>query len=171
WIRRARHRSAVADLAGPVRLLGLPVGQGRRGDRADRTPTRREYHLKPHFASLIDGAKNSEPRPGCRWRSIRATASHYHVLPCRLAGVGVYAFGHPAVLPSVQRQSVAKHPTRDSRVPLISAVLGKRLVVPECICRCPVGQLEQQRGADVVGTVGRADWSAENEAVAVRGEV
>src|SRR5262245_19651416 len=71
----------------------------------------------------------------------------------------------------IRSPSIPKHPPRDPRVPLISAVLGKRLLVPELVRRRPVGQLEQQRGADVVGTVGRADRSAENEAVAVRREV
>src|SRR5262249_32315752 len=97
--------------------------------------------------------------------------SHYHVLPCRLAGMAGYAFGQPAVLPSVQRQSVAEHPANDAGIALIPAVLGKRLLVPELVRRCPVGQLEQQRGADVVGAVSRADRSAKDEAVAVRGEI
>src|SRR5262249_738498 len=71
----------------------------------------------------------------------------------------------------IRSPSISKHPPRDPRVSLISAILGKRLLVPELVRRRPVRQLEQQRGADVVGAVGRADWSAEDEAVAVRGEV
>src|SRR6516162_7306821 len=78
---------------------------------------------------------------------------------------------NPPVLPSVQRQSVPEHPSRDARVPLVAAILGKRLLVPELVRRRPVGQLEQQRGADVVSAIGRADRSAEDEAVAIRGEV
>src|SRR5262249_47905239 len=70
-----------------------------------------------------------------------------------------------------RHQSVPEHPARDARVPLISAVLGKRLLVPELVRRRPVRQLEQQRGADVVGAVGRADRSTKDEAVAVRREV
>src|SRR5262245_18372159 len=65
-------------------------------------------------------------------------------------------------------QSVAKYPADDAGIALISAVPGKRLLVPELVRRRPVRQLEQQRGADVVGAVGRADRPAENEAVAVR---
>src|SRR5262245_56621734 len=60
---------------------------------------------------------------------------------------------------------------RPRRVPLISAVPGKRLLVPELVRRRPVRQLEQERGADVLGAVGRADRSAEDEAVAVGREV
>ena len=63
--------------------------------------------------------------------------------------------------------SVSEHPTNDDRVALIPAVSGKRLVVPESVRGRPVGQLEQQRGPDVVGTVDRADRSSENEAVTV----
>src|SRR5262249_59064564 len=70
------------------------------------------------------------------------------------------------VLPSIRHQSVAERPARDAPILLISAILGKRLLVPELVRRRPVGQLEQQRGADVVGAVGRADRSAKNEAVA-----
>src|SRR5262249_6827888 len=70
-----------------------------------------------------------------------------------------------------RHQSVAEHPADDAGIALISAVLGKRLLVPELVRRRPIRQLEQQRGADVVGAVGRADRSAENEAVAVQREV
>src|SRR5262249_54500901 len=75
------------------------------------------------------------------------------------------------VLPSIRNQSVAEYPARDARVPLISAILGKRLLVPELVRRRPVQQLEQQRGADVVCAVGRADRSATDEAVAIRSKV
>src|SRR6185312_319862 len=72
---------------------------------------------------------------------------------------------------SSEASSITEHPAGDARIAPVTAVLGERLVVPECIRRCPVGQFEQQRGADVVGTVGGADRSAKNEAVAVRREV
>src|SRR5262245_34731991 len=68
-------------------------------------------------------------------------------------------------------QSVAKYPADDAGIALISAVPGKRLLVPELVRRRPVRQLEQQRGADVVGAVGRADRPAKDEAVAVGREV
>src|SRR6266478_7350209 len=74
-------------------------------------------------------------------------------------------------LPSIRHQSVAEHPADDAGIVLISASLGKRLLVPELVRRRPVRQLEQQRRADVVGAVSRADRSAKDEAVAVRGEV
>src|SRR5262249_53713403 len=67
--------------------------------------------------------------------------------------------------------SVAEHPPHDPRIPLISAVPGERLLVPELVRRRPVRQLEEERSADVVGAVGRADRSAKDEAVAVRREV
>src|SRR5262245_1294560 len=76
-----------------------------------------------------------------------------------------------ALLPSIRHPSVAEEPARDARVPLVATILRNRLLVPELVRRRPVRQLEQQRGADIVGAVGRADRSAENEAVAVRGEV
>src|SRR5262245_33600085 len=76
-----------------------------------------------------------------------------------------------ALLPSIRHPSVAEDPARDARIPLISAILGKRLLVPELVRRRPIAQLEQQRGTDVVGAVGRADRSAKNEAVTVRREV
>src|SRR5262249_26084830 len=85
--------------------------------------------------------------------------------------VGTAGEWNVSVLPSIRHQSVAEHPARDAPILLISAILGKRLLVPELVRRRPVRQLEQQRGADVVGAVGRADRSAENEAVAVRREV
>src|SRR5262245_65849193 len=50
-----------------------------------------------------------------------------------------------ALLPSIRHPSVAEHPARDPRVPLISAVLGKRLLVPELVRRCPVGRSEERR--------------------------
>jgi hypothetical protein len=53
----------------------------------------------------------------------------------------------------------------------VAPVLGDRLVRPERIRCRPVRQLEQERGADVVGAVGRADRSAKDEARAVRGEI
>src|ERR1700745_4068277 len=76
--------------------------------------------------------------------------------------------GHPT---SIRHRSIAEDPPRDPRVALISAILGERLLVPELVRRRPVRQLEQQRGADVVGGVSRADRSAKDEARAVRGEV
>src|SRR6185436_12027371 len=76
--------------------------------------------------------------------------------------------GHPT---SIWHRSVAEDPPCDPRIPLISAILRKRLFVPELVRRRAVRQLEQQRGADVVGAVGRADRPAKDEARAVRGEV
>src|SRR5262245_48910831 len=89
----------------------------------------------------------------------------------RSLGMAGQSKAQRALLPSIRHQSVPEHPAGDARVPLISAVLGKRLLVPELVRRRPVRQLEQQRGADVVGAVGRADRSAKDEAVAVRREV
>src|SRR5882672_3888660 len=40
--------------------------------------------------------------------------------------------------------SIPEYPPRNPRIPLIAAVLGKRLVAPECVRRGPVRQLEQQ---------------------------
>src|SRR5688500_10486402 len=67
--------------------------------------------------------------------------------------------------------SIPEHPPYDPRVPRIPAVLRKRLLAPECVRRRAVAQLQQQRGADVVGAVGRADRPAEDEAAAVRREI
>src|SRR5262249_22465026 len=68
-------------------------------------------------------------------------------------------------------QSVAKHPADDAGIAPISALPGEPLLVPEIVRRRPGRQLEQKRGADVVGAVGRADRPAEDEAVAVGREV
>src|SRR5262249_26105363 len=84
---------------------------------------------------------------------------------------GLRLRAHPPLLPSVQRPSGAEHPAGGAPVPLVAPRLCQRLLVPELVRRRPVGQLEQQRGADVVGAVGRADRSAKDEAVAVRREV
>src|SRR5262249_2058209 len=70
-----------------------------------------------------------------------------------------------------QRGSIPKHPPRDPHIPLISAVLGKRLLVPEPVRRRAVRQLKQQCCANIVRAIRRADWSAEDEAVTVRREV
>src|ERR1700724_516884 len=70
-----------------------------------------------------------------------------------------------------RRLSIAEDPANDAVIARVAAVGGKGLVVPELVRRRPVGQLEQQRGADVVGAVGGADRAAEDEAVAVRREV
>src|SRR3954471_22145687 len=72
---------------------------------------------------------------------------------------------------STQPSSVPKHPPRNPRIPLIPAILRKRLFVPELVRRRTVRQFEQQRGANIVGAVGRADRSAKDEAVAVRRKV
>ena len=68
---------------------------------------------------------------------------------------------------SAPRTSVAERPAHDPRVAIVAAVPGKRLLVPELVRRRAVRQFQQQRGADVVGAVGRADRSAEDEAVGV----
>src|SRR2546429_3502728 len=114
--------------------------------RMERSDIRGSHpRMKPYFASPFDTATDSPPRISLR--SIRAT------------------------LPSIRHQSIPKHPADDTGIALISAVLGKRLLVPELVRRRAVRKLEQQRGADVVGAVGRADRSAKDEAVAVRREV
>ena len=80
-----------------------------------------------------------------------------------------YRFAHAGYrLPKTPHLSVPKHPARDAGIAPIPAVLRERLLVPERVRRRPVGQFQQQRGADVVGTVGRADRPAEDEAVADR---
>src|SRR5580700_10242991 len=89
--------------------------------------------------------------------------------PVMTATLSLWPFptrGPPLIAPLIP-----KHPPDNPRIALIPAIPGERLVVPERIRRGPVRQFEQQRGADIVGAVGRADRTAEDEAVAVGREV
>src|SRR5580700_2128540 len=89
--------------------------------------------------------------------------------PVMTATLSLWPF--PTRDPPSIASSIPKHPADNSRIALISAVPGKRLVVPELVRRRTIRQFEQQRGADVVGAVGRADRAAEDEAIAVGCEV
>src|ERR1700732_1196658 len=72
---------------------------------------------------------------------------------------------------SRQRGSIPKNPSGDPHVPLIPTVPGKRLVVPKPVRRSAARQLDQQCSPDIIRTIRRADWPAEDEAVAIRREV
>src|SRR5262245_43385093 len=128
------------------------------------------YSLLLIFASARVGRKRY-PSRFHRHHEARSCWSSLVPFANRCLGMAGWSKAQRALLPSIRHQSVAEHPADDAGIALISAVLGKRLLVPELVRRRPIRQLEQQRGADVVGAVGRADRSAENEAVAVRGEV
>src|SRR5262249_36938042 len=66
---------------------------------------------------------------------------------------------------------ITKLPAVDPRVFLVTAVRSKRLVRPEALGRRAVGQFEQERGPDVVGSVRRTQRSAEYEALFIFLEV
>src|SRR6476620_1982726 len=93
--------------------------------------------------------------------------------PNKLVARGVGAGVSKVIGASVGRQrgSIPEHPPGDAHVPLIPAVPGKRLLVPEPVRSRAVGQLDQQCCADIVRTIRRADWPAEDEAVVIRREV
>src|SRR5215469_3338334 len=126
-------------------------------------PFTQSQAVSPSGRACSIGQFQQVPRSPLLWSSLLPFADR------RLHGGLVEGVTRPTAIDPAP--SVPEHPAGDAPIPLISAILGKRLLVPELVRRRPVRQLEQQRGADVVGAVGRADRSAEDEAVAVRGEV
>jgi hypothetical protein len=111
--------------------------------------------LVPATSSAISFDRDHEAR-SC-WSSLLPFAN-------RCLGMAGSRRRNAPLLPSIQHHSVAKHPPHDPRVPLISAVLGERLLVPELVSRRRGAESPQSIFSPSALTIGvQSATSAANE--------